>query len=92
MWCVEVSFPPNTEMIELPCGPLDGSETDLIVDENGHAEFRLGMDAFPPSTEGTIYEVAIAYHSDGQTHGISVGEHGLNAHAQMFFDFLPPEE
>ncbi len=92
VWCVEISFPPNTEMIELPCGPLDGSQNDLIVDENGHAEFTLEMDAFPPSTQETIYEVAIAYHSDEQTYGISVGEHGLNAHSQMFFDFLPPDD
>jgi hypothetical protein len=79
-------------MIELPCGPLDGSENDLVVDQNGHAQFTLEMDPFPPSTQETMYEVAIAFHSDGQTHGISVGEHGLNAYAHMFFDFLPPEE
>ncbi len=49
------------------------------------------MDAFPPSTDETIYEIALAYHSDGQTYGELAGEFGHNVHVQLVYDFFPSE-
>jgi hypothetical protein len=91
MWCVEIVMPPDVSFHERPCGALDGSENQVSVDEEGNATFHLEMEAFPPSTESTIYEIALAYHSDGQTYGESAGEFGHNVHVQLVYDFFPPE-
>lgn len=92
LWCVTLQFVPEFAVLEeLACGPLDGSENTIIADENGHAVFQLEMEPFPVSTEEFVYELAVAYHSDGLTHGSTVGEFGMNAHTQMVYDFLPPE-
>ena len=91
LWCVSFDIPDFNLLFEKPCGAPDGTENSFIADENGHADFYLEMDAFPPSTDEVIYELAVAYHSDGQTHGISVGEYSKNAHIVLFYDFLPPE-
>lgn len=91
LWCVEIHVPPaEPKMIERPCGAPDGSESRFTSDENGRAEVTIVIDAFPPPTAEVFYSITLAYHSDGQTHGASVGQHGLNAHAHIFYDFLPP--
>jgi WD40 repeat protein/serine/threonine protein kinase/DNA-binding XRE family transcriptional regulator len=92
VWCNEFTLPPHTKMVELPCGAPDGSENTFIADEKGHLEITMDIEAFPPSTKETFYEIALAYHSDGQTHGSSVGQHGLNAHGQIYFDFMAPAD
>lgn len=91
MWCVEILMPPDVAFFEQPCGAIDGSENHVIVDEDGNATFQLEMDAFPDSTETTIYEIALAYHSDGQTYGERAGEFGHNVHVQLVYDFFPSE-
>ncbi|MBI1880098.1 MAG: hypothetical protein HYR94_18075, partial [Chloroflexi bacterium] len=90
LWCVTLFFS-TASMSEYPCLAPDGSMYSFTADETGHADISMDIAAFPPSTKDTVYEIGIAYHSDGQTHGFSVGEHGLNAHGQMIYDFLPPE-
>ncbi|MFZ1399642.1 MAG: hypothetical protein WAS33_22245, partial [Candidatus Promineifilaceae bacterium] len=91
LWCVTFDNPDFDWVIEEPCGAADGTENIFIADENGHGEIQLTMAAFPPSTDEIIHEIAVAYHSDGQTHGPIVGEFSKNAHIQLFYDFLPPE-
>ena len=90
LWCVKFQPTPFVVLKEVTCGVPDGSENNVIVDEKGHAVFQLEMDPFPVSTEEIMYELALAYHSDGQTYGAHMGEYGKNLHAQMIFDFLPP--
>ncbi|MCB0213068.1 MAG: WD40 repeat domain-containing protein, partial [Anaerolineae bacterium] len=90
LWCSTLHFP-TSNMDERPCLAPDGSRYSFTADESGQAALMMEIEAFPPSTEADIYEIGVAYHSDGQTHGDSVGAHGMNAHGQLFFDFLPPE-
>ena len=90
LWCVMYTTIPAPEtLLEAPCGAPDGSENIFIADSEGNGRISLEMDAFPPSTPEGIYEFAIAYHSDGQTHGEVVGEYGKNVHIQLLYDFLP---
>jgi hypothetical protein len=91
LWCVEIVLPPDLAISEQPCGQADGSENEFVADEEGNATFNLEMEAFPPSTESTIYELALAYHSDGQTYGERAGEFGHNVHVHLVYDFYPPE-
>jgi WD40 repeat protein len=90
VWCVTLFFS-TASIAEYPCLAPDGTMYSFTADETGHAAISMDIAAFPPSTSDTVYEIAIAYHSDGKTHGGSAGEHGRNVHAQMFFDFLPPD-
>ena len=92
LWCVALVFPTFELIEEFPCGAPDGADNNFTTDATGHGEIQLTMDAFPPSSNEIIYELAIAYHSDGLTYGPVVGERGKNAHVQMIYDFLPPEE
>ncbi len=92
VWCVSFDNPDFEWVIELPCGTPEGTENIFYTDETGYGEIRMEMAAFPPSTDEVIHELAIAYHSDGETHGPIVGEFSKNAHVQLFYDFLPPEQ
>ena len=90
LWCVEYTIIPSpTVLKEVPCGAPDGSENTFIADEEGNGNIYLEMDALPISTNAIIQEIAVAYHSDGLTHGESVGEFGKNAHIQLLYDFPP---
>jgi WD40 repeat protein/serine/threonine protein kinase len=91
LWCNEATLIPAFSVKEeWPCGALDGSENTFIADENGHAEYSVEMQAWPPSTERSFLSLGVAYHSDGQTYQWLPGEFGKNVHVQMFYDFLPP--
>jgi len=89
LWCVETNMT-TYNMVDDPCGALNGSENSCAADEKGNASFTLEMDALPPSTPEKIYTVGLAYHSDGHTHGAEPGEFGHNVHVQLVYDFLPP--
>ena len=91
LWCSTFTLPPNTAMDERPCGAADGSENAFTADAQGNARVTMETAAFPPPTPGKLFEIGAAYHSDGQTHGASVGQHGLNAHGHVFYDFMPPD-
>jgi hypothetical protein len=90
VWCAAYYGTALNSAVELPCGNPDGSENSFKADQSGRAHVRITMTALPPSTVTAIQEIAIAYHSDGQTHGPMLGEHGHNAHVQLWFDFFPP--
>lgn len=92
LWCVALVYPTFELIEEYPCGAPDGADNTFSSDDTGQGQIQMTMDAFPPSTDEIVYELAIAYHSDDLTHGPVVGERGKNAHVHMIYDFLPPEE
>jgi hypothetical protein len=91
LWCNEATMIPAFGVLsEAPCGHASGSENTFIADANGHAEFSVEIDPFPPSTERSFPSLGVAYHSDGQTYGHRPGEFGKNVHVQLYYDFMPP--
>jgi WD40 repeat protein/serine/threonine protein kinase len=90
LWCNEVTAVPTFAVLnEAPCGAPDGSTNAFVADENGHAEFSVEIATLPPSTDESFPELAVAYHSDGQTYGERAGEFGRNTHVGIYYDFLP---
>jgi hypothetical protein len=71
--------------IDLPVGATDGSQSPFIADARGNATFEA---AFKPclglSDDQLAAALAIAYHSDGNTHGPSPGDLGSRSHIQLF--------
>lgn len=92
IWCSRISFPPNVNIVDRPCGAEDGSENVFETDEEGNAEFKLELEPLEQSTEETATIIALAYHSDGKTYGESAGDFGLNSHVQIFYLLPVPEE
>lgn len=91
LWCVEMTLVPEyAVVIDPPCGAPDGSESIFYTNADGHGEYSVELDPFPLPTEERFMQVAVAYHSDGQTYGPRAGEFGKNVHVQLFYDFLPP--
>jgi hypothetical protein len=82
-WCSRVSFPPNVNVVDKPCGAADGTENVFTADAQGNARFELELAALPPSSAETSTTIALAYHSDGKNHGATPGEFGLNSHVQL---------
>ena len=85
LWCLDIT---GGMMNEAPCGAPDGSESAFTASADGSASVSMEIDAFPPSTEDTFYEIAIAYHSDGQNNGPVAGDFGKNVHSSIWFDFF----
>ncbi len=85
VWCSRLTFPPNSNIVDLPCGAADGSENVFNTDEEGSANFNLKLKPLEQSTKETASAIAIAYHSDGKTYGANPGDFGLNSHVQLFF-------
>lgn len=77
---------------DLPVGAADGSQSVLRADEQGNARFvATWQGCNEPSTggpgiapTGSARVFAIAYHSDGTTHGATPGDFGSAAHVQLF--------
>jgi hypothetical protein len=91
LWCNQINFA-EASIVERPCGALSGSENTFVADDEGNLAVTLEIDAFPAPTDEIINEVALAYHSDGQTYGRRAGEFGHNVHVQLVYDFLVPSE
>ena len=89
VWCSRITFPPDFNIVDAPCGAEDGSENSLKSDEKGSGSFSLKLKPLEASTKEAASAIAVAYHSDGETHGASPGDFGLNSHVQIFF--LLPE-
>lgn len=74
----------------LPVGAADGSDATFTADDKGQATFTA---SFEPCLQGTtpqlIAALAIAYHSDGMTHGYEPGPSGSHSHVQLFAA-IPP--
>lgn len=85
VWCSRITFPPNFDVVDTPCGAEDGSENSFKSDEKGNGAFSLKLKPLEASTKETVSAIALAYHSDGKTYGTSPGDFGLNSHVQIFF-------
>lgn len=75
---------------DLPIGAADGSEATFTADDKGQAIYEA---SFEPCLQGTTPQLmaglAIAYHSDGMTHGYEPGPMGNKSHVQLF-TAIPP--
>ena len=90
VWCSRLTFPPEFSVADKPCGAENGSENSFNADEKGIGTFSLKLKPLEQSTKETASMIAIAYHSDGQSHGASPGDFGLNSHVQLFFILPEP--
>lgn len=87
MGCADCPF----ATIDFPVGAADGSQSPFKADAQGNATYaatftpciQLGTDRFAAG-------LAIAYHSDGKTHGPTPGQLGSASHVQLF-TVLPDE-
>lgn len=91
LWCSRLTFPPNPQIVDRPCGTEDGSQNSFTAFKNGAGEFKLAMKPMEESTQQTASVFALAYHSDGKTYGVNPGDFGLNSHVQIFF-LIPPAQ
>jgi hypothetical protein len=91
VWCSVVTLPPEHTITDTPCGAADGSENSFTADEDGNATFSVASFVLPATTDTSLSMVALAYHSDGNTYGISPGDFGLNSHVQIIA-VVPPME
>ena len=70
---------------DLPVGAPDGSESVFVADAKGNAVYEV---SFEPCLQGTTPQLmaglAIAYHSDGETHGYEPGPMGNKSHVHLF--------
>jgi hypothetical protein len=70
---------------DIPVGSRDGSDSIFIADAEGNARFERTMKPCLQLTgEHLMAGLAIAWHSDGQTYGVHVGDLGKNAHVPLF--------
>jgi hypothetical protein len=93
MWYAFVPAPPTkpfTGALDLPLGARDGSQTKFASDAAGNAHFEASFSpCLQPSNDQLMAMLAIAWHSDGKTHGSSGGPFGKTSHGQIFAP-LPP--
>ena len=77
---------------DMPVGAPDGSESIFTADEKGNAVYEA---SFEPCLQGTTPQLmaglAIAYHSDGETHGYEPGPMGNKSHVHLFAA-IPPAQ
>jgi len=90
IWCSRITFPPNPNIADMPCGAEDGSENSFTADDKGAGSFSVKLKPLEASTKETASMVALAYHSDGKTYGASPGDFGSNTHVQIFFMMPEP--
>lgn len=84
VWCSRLTFPPNPQVVDRPCGAADGSENSFTADAEGNGQFKLTMQPLEPTTRETASLIALAYHSDGKTYGEKPGDFGYNSHVHIF--------
>ncbi len=88
MWHDFFVWPPTEPFIgtyDLPFGARDGSENMFKADAEGNAVFERTMaPCLQLSGEHLISDLAIAWHSDGKTHGPLPGEFSTDTHVHMY--------
>lgn len=88
MWHFFMPMPasqPFTGTIDLPYGPRDGSQATFVANANGSGRFEEDTEScLQLSGEQLMAGLAIAYHSDGQTHAGHPGDFAMNSHIQLF--------
>jgi hypothetical protein len=86
LWYVFSPTPPTTPFmsLDLPFGARDGSQSLVSVNADGTASYQASVTpCLQPSGEQAATLIALAYHSDGKTHGSLPGDFGLNSHIQL---------
>ncbi|MBI4127684.1 MAG: hypothetical protein HY459_01295 [Parcubacteria group bacterium] len=91
LWCSRVTFPPNVNIVDTPCGAADGSQNSFKADASGNGTFTLTMPALLESTSATASVIALAYHSDGKTYGANPGDFGKTTHVELAYLLPAPE-
>lgn len=70
--------------LDLPIGARDGSQSMFVADARGFAVYDATFKpCLKPSDDQLSAALAIAYHSDGNTHGPSPGAPGSRSHLQL---------
>lgn len=85
MWNFIDADPPTDpwQGLVLPLGARDGSQSVFEADANGNAIFEATVEpCLQLSGTQSLAGLAIAWHSDGKTYGMSPGGLGLVSHAQ----------
>jgi len=89
MGCADCPF----ATIDFPVGAKNGSQSAFVADVRGRAWFDAKFKpCLKPSDDELASALAIAYHSDGNTHGRNPGEMGHTSHVQLFAVFPSPDE
>lgn len=70
---------------EMSMGPAAGAEGSFTVDEDGFAEY-----SFEVPSDNDYQWIVLAYHADGQTHGDSPGEMGVETFSHLIGAFPGP--
>jgi hypothetical protein len=86
LWYVFSPSPPATPFmsLDLPLGARDGSQTIVSVNTDGTATYKATVTpCLQMSGEQAATLIALAYHSDGKSHGSLPGDFGLNSHIQL---------
>ena len=88
VWHDFAIWPPTEPFLgfyDTPLGSRDGSENTFTADEHGAARFvREITPCLQLTGEQLISELAIAWHSDGKTHGPKPGEFSTKTHVHMY--------
>ncbi|MFO6464311.1 hypothetical protein ACK8OR_07960 [Jannaschia sp. KMU-145] len=88
LWHDFAIWPPTDPFIgfyDTPFGARDGSENAFTADASGAAHVvRTITPCLQLSGEQLISELAIAWHSDGRTHGPTPGEFSTDTHVQLY--------
>ena len=88
MWHDFAVWPPTDPFpgfYDLPFGARDGSENAFRAEADGSAAFEAVIKpCLQLSGEQLISELAIAYHSDDQTHGATPGTFSTDTHVQLY--------
>ncbi|MGB3555163.1 MAG: hypothetical protein WBA25_11050, partial [Jannaschia sp.] len=88
MWHDFAIWPPTEPFIgfyDTPFGARDGSENAFTADAEGAAHFvREITPCLQLSGEQLISELAIAWHSDGETYGYTPGEFSTDTHVHLY--------
>ncbi len=90
LWCTRLTLPPEVSANDLPCGAPDGSENSFTANAEGAGSLQLVVAPLLPSDSTALSMLALAYHSDGESHGTGAGDFGLNSHVQLIW-MLPAE-
>lgn len=88
VWHDFAIWPPTDPFLgfyDTPLGSRDGSQNVFVTDENGSAQFvREITPCLQLTGEQLISELAIAWHSDGKTHGPFAGEFSTQTHVHLY--------
>lgn len=91
LWNTQTKLPPEPTITSIASGTWDGSDNTFTADADGNGSISLSMAAMPDSTDTHLSILAIAYHSDGATHGAYHGDFGRITHVQAFVAIPAPD-